>query len=200
MGDTLTLRSFLEPTKKRMTLDGSFSFRASASHCLRGPLSPAGGQALPSRSHTAASPAAPHPPARLLPPNPPYHPHAQPQSHLVPLPTCHLPRVLQGRHVVDIEDDDDGWSGVKGGVRCGRGQPVGVGRGGDLTLRSPVVGGGDALEALLPGRVPPGGVGGEGGAVGCAGRGLAPTHSCRLKGTPSTSNRSISKSTPMVAL
>lgn len=35
-GATLTLRSFLEPTRKRMTLDGSFSFRASASHCLRG--------------------------------------------------------------------------------------------------------------------------------------------------------------------
>lgn len=79
-----------------------------------------------------------------------------------------------------------------------------VGRGGDLTLCSPVVGGGDALEALLAGRVPPGGgvqvV--SRGAQGCREGvgGLAPTHSCRLKGTPSTSKRSISKSTPMVAL
>lgn len=40
----------------------------------------------------------------------------------------------------------------------------------------------------------------RGALQGCVGKGLAPTHSCRLKGTPSTSNRSISKSTPMVAL
>lgn len=31
---TLTLRSFLEPTRNRSTLEGSFSLSASASHCL----------------------------------------------------------------------------------------------------------------------------------------------------------------------
>lgn len=87
-------------------------------------------------------------------------------------------------------------------MRRAQGQRGGqLGCSGELTLCSPVVGGGDALETLLAGRVPPGeGVGGEGGLQGCVGKGLAPTHSCRLKGTPSTSNRSISKSTPMVAL
>lgn len=87
-------------------------------------------------------------------------------------------------------------------MRRGQGQRDGqLGGSGRLTLCSPVVGGGDALEALLAGRVPPGGVREvRRGSQGCVGRGLAPTHSCRLKGTPSTSNRSISKSTPMVAL
>lgn len=151
--------------------------------------------ALSLAHHSVARSPAPSCPAVT----PPTTPHAQPQSHLVPLPPCHLPRVLQGRHVVDIEDDDDGWGGERRG-EMGTGAAGGGARGGDLTLCSPVVGGGDALEALLAGRVPPGGAGGEGGAVGCTGRGLAPTHSCRLKGTPSTSNRSISKSTPMVAL
>jgi len=47
--------------------------------------------------------------------------------------------------------------GGKGGVRLGTRRAGGVGCGGDLTLRSPVVGGGDALEALLASCVPPGG-------------------------------------------
>lgn len=50
-------------------------------------------------------------------------------------------------------------------MRQGQGQWDGqLGCGGELTLCSPVVGGGNALETLLAGRVPPGGgVRGEGG-------------------------------------
>lgn len=39
-----------------------------------------------------------------------------PPTVLVPSPTwgmCHLPRVLQRGHVIDIEDDHDGWRGWK---------------------------------------------------------------------------------------
>lgn len=91
-GDTLTLRSFLEPTRKRMTLEGSFSFKASANHCLWGHTTMLPSAALLELPTVEVTPTPRPPPA-------PLH------------PTCHLPCVVQGCHIIDIKDDDDGCWG-----------------------------------------------------------------------------------------
>lgn len=136
-----------------MTLEGSFSFKASANHCLWGHITMLPSAALLELPTVEVTPTPRPPPA-------PLH------------PTCHLPCVVQGCHIVDIKDDDDGCWGdeVRTEVVGGDVGMVGGDMGGGLTLSSPVVGGGDALKALLPGRVPPGeGVGGWGGMGGVSG-------------------------------
>lgn len=72
-------------------------------------------------------------------------------------------------------------------MRRAQGQRGGqLGCSGELTLCSPVVGGGDALETLLAGSVPPGGggVGGEGGTAGVCGEGAGTYSQLQAEGHP----------------
>lgn len=147
--------SWSPPRRGSRWMGRSPSGRQPATAC-GGPLSPVGGQALPSCSHDAALPAARCPPARLS----PLHPAPPPPTLGPSPPSAPWPRVTYrvcSRDATSLTSKTitmAGEGGRKG--EMGTGTADVVGRGGDLTLRSSVVGGGNALEAFLASRVPPG--------------------------------------------